>query len=39
MLYTVQVRLAGGDIAGRMSEMRQWLDRQGVEPDIFSTAG
>jgi hypothetical protein len=35
MLYSVQVRLEGGDIADRMAEMRQWLDREGVEPGLF----
>jgi len=32
MLRSVQVRL-DGEISVRMSEMRQWLDRNGFEPD------
>jgi hypothetical protein len=32
----VQVRLVDSDIlAGRMSEMREWLDRHDIEPDVF----
>jgi hypothetical protein len=35
LLYSVQVRLDSGEMAVRMSEMRQWLDRSGFEPDAF----
>jgi hypothetical protein len=35
MLHSVQVRLDSGEIGIRMSEMRQWLDRNGFEPDAF----
>ena len=35
MLHTLQVRLDSGEIAARMSEMRQWLDQKGFEPDVF----
>jgi hypothetical protein len=35
MLYTVQIRLDSGEMAARMSEMRQWLDKNGFEPEAF----
>ena len=35
MLHSVQIRLESGEMAVRMSEMRQWLDRKGFEPDAF----
>ena len=35
MLYSVQIRLDSGEMAVRVSEMREWLDRQGIEPDAF----
>ena len=35
MLYNVQVRLESGELAVRMSEMREWLDRRGFEPEVF----
>jgi hypothetical protein len=35
MLYSVQVRLVGSDIASGMTDMRRWLQREGVEPDKF----
>ncbi len=35
MLYTVQIRLDGGNFAADMAEMREWLDRQKLEPDVF----
>jgi hypothetical protein len=35
MLYTVELRLHEGDLVGRMSEMRVWLDRHRYEPDLF----
>jgi hypothetical protein len=35
MLYTVEVRSAGQDIADAMNDMRIWLDHFGYEPDTF----
>ena len=35
MLHSVQVRLDSGEVAVRMSEMRQWLDRNGFKPEKF----
>jgi len=35
MLYTVHVRLREDSLVARMSEMRQWLDSQRYEPDLF----
>jgi len=35
MLHTVQIRLDSGEMAARMAEMRQWLDKNGFEPDTF----
>lgn len=35
MLYTVEVRLIGGDLIASMSHMRTWLDHRRVEPDAF----
>ncbi|MGE5268695.1 MAG: hypothetical protein ACM3JG_03365 [Thiohalocapsa sp.] len=35
MLYTVEVRLIGGDLLAAMSEMRTWLDHKRYEPDAF----
>ena len=35
MLYTVQIRLGEDGLVGRMSEMREWLDRHRYEPDLF----
>lgn len=34
-MHSVQIRLDSGEMAARMSEMRQWLDRNGIEPDTF----
>jgi hypothetical protein len=31
----VQIRLASGEMAVRMSDMRQWLDLNRFEPDAF----
>ena len=35
MLYTVEVRVVGGDLLASMSEMRTWLDHNRSEPDAF----
>ena len=35
MLYTVEVRVIGGDLLAPMSEMRTWLDHNRFEPDAF----
>ena len=35
MLYTVEVRLIGGDLITAMSHMRTWLDHRRVQPDAF----
>lgn len=35
MLYTVEVRLIGGDMTTSMTHMRTWLDHQRIEPDAF----
>jgi hypothetical protein len=35
MLYTVEVRLIGGDLITSMSHMRTWLDHRRLEPDAF----
>ena len=35
MLYTVEVRLIGGDLITSMSHMRTWLDHQRVMPAAF----
>lgn len=35
MLYTVEVRLIGGDFIASMAQMRTWLDHQRIEPDAF----
>jgi hypothetical protein len=32
VLYPVQVRVEGSNIAARMSEIKEWLDRHDVEP-------
>ena len=31
VLYTVQVRIDGSNIAARMSEIKEWLDRPDIE--------
>jgi hypothetical protein len=33
VLYTVQVRIEGSNIAARMSEIKDWLDRHDVESE------
>jgi hypothetical protein len=35
MVFTVEVRLIGGDLVTSMSHMRTWLDHQRIEPDAF----
>lgn len=35
MLYTVEIRLIGGDFIASMAQMRSWLDHQRIEPDAF----
>ena len=35
MPYSVQIRLDSGEMAVRTPEMREWLDRKGIEPDAF----
>lgn len=35
MLYTVEVRLIGSEIAASMTQMRTWLDHNRFEPDGF----
>ena len=35
MVFTVEVRLIGGDLLTSMTHMRTWLDHQRVEPDAF----
>jgi hypothetical protein len=35
MLYTVEVRLIGGEFIASMAQMRSWLDHQRIEPDAF----
>ena len=35
MLHNVQVQLDSGEVSVRMSEMRQWLDRNGIKPEAF----
>lgn len=35
MLYTVEVRSIGNEVAGLMSNMRTWLDHRRFEPDTF----
>src|SRR5260221_3968902 len=35
MLYTVEVRLIGGEFIGFMTQMRTWLDHRRIEPDAF----
>lgn len=34
-MFTVEVRLIGGDLRTSMTHMRTWLDHQRVEPDAF----
>jgi hypothetical protein len=34
-MYSVEVRCHVEDLAAAMSRMRQWLDDQRFEPDIF----
>jgi hypothetical protein len=33
--YTVQIRLDGDNLAMPLSEMREWLDRNRIEPAVF----
>ena len=35
MLYTVEVRLIGGEFMTSMAEMRTWLNHRRIEPDAF----
>jgi hypothetical protein len=35
MLYTVEVRRTGADLASSMVEMRAWLDHHGINPTEF----
>ena len=35
MLFTVEVRMIGGDLVTSMAQMRTWLDHLRVEPDAF----
>jgi len=35
MLYVVEIRREGGELAKMMSGIREWLDRQHFEPDAF----
>lgn len=35
MLYTVEVRVFGGDLMASMTQMRTWLDHRRIEPDAF----
>jgi hypothetical protein len=35
MVFSVEVRLIGGDLMTSMTHMRTWLDHQRVEPDAF----
>jgi len=35
MLYTVEVRLIGGEFIAFMAQMRTWLDHQRIEPEAF----
>jgi hypothetical protein len=35
MLWSAEVRCAAEDLVGVMSKMREWLDAQRIEPDIF----
>lgn len=35
MLYSVEVRLIGGNLAASLTQMRTWLDHQRFEPDAF----
>ena len=35
MVFTVEIRLIGGDLMTAMTHMRTWLDHQHVEPDAF----
>ena len=35
MLYTVEIRLIGGEFIASMAQMRTWLDHQRIEPDAF----
>jgi hypothetical protein len=35
MVFTVEVRLIGGDLITSMTHMRTWLDHQRVKPDTF----
>src|SRR5260370_38471012 len=35
MPYTVEIRLDGGNLAARMSEMRVWRDPHQPEPGVF----
>ena len=39
MLFTVEVRLTGGDMVATMSKMRTWLDHNRCEPDAFRQSG
>lgn len=35
MLFTVEVRLIGGNFVTAMTQMRTWLDHRRIEPDAF----
>lgn len=35
MLFTVEVRLIGGDFVTALTQMRTWLDHRRIEPDAF----
>jgi hypothetical protein len=35
VLYTVQVRVDGDNVAAEMSEIWEWLDQNQVDPEVF----
>jgi hypothetical protein len=35
-MFTVEIRLAAGNLAADMSDMRTWLDKHSIEPAAFS---
>jgi hypothetical protein len=39
LLFTVEIRLVGGDLGRMMGEMRNWLDRRKVVPHAFRESG
>ena len=34
-LHSTQIRVSGGELAGQMTRMREWLDSHRFEPAVF----